>query len=203
MPEPDRSNAGLAGIALSLDDNTRTRLLTLTSPDEGTSATYSARITGIDGREVQTITQIVVSPQAADSAATVSIDGDAAESMPDKLIPLKAALDTPEPTIPIKVIAEDGIASATYSLVITRERSADASLASVIVGGDTIAVGRDGTYTMSLDENTSNTTVTVTTTHSQATVAITLERRDEFHSQRDRQTSDHCRYRCFPEPCAS
>ena len=172
--EADRSNANLASIALSLDDDMR-RLLTLTSPDEEGERTYSARIMGIAGREVQTITQIVVSPRAADLSAMVSIDGNMAESMPDKSVTLNAALDTPEPAIPIKVIAEDGTTSATYSLVITRVSSADASLASVIVGGDTITVGRDGIYRRSLDENTSNTTVTVTTTHSQATVAITLD----------------------------
>ena len=170
----DRSNANLASIALSLDNDMR-RLLTLTSPDEGTSATYTARITGIAGLEVQDIMRIVVSPRAEDGEATVSIDGGTPESMPDKLITLRADLDTPERTIAIKVIAENQTTSATYSLRIIRVSSADASLASVIVGGDTITVGRDGIYRRSLDENTSNTTVTVTTTHSQATVAITLD----------------------------
>ena len=169
----DRNNAGLASIALLLDDDTP--LLILTQPDEGTSFTYSARITGTADREVQTIEQITVSPQAADLAATMSIDGGVAEAMPDASVMLVAALDTPEAPIPIKVIAGDGTTSATYSLLITRVSSVDASLSSVVADGVTLMSGGDGTYATRLDEHTTSTTVTVRTTHSQATVAITLD----------------------------
>ena len=168
-----RNNADLASIMLLLDDDTP--LLTLTQPDEGTSFTYSARITGTAGREVQTIEQITVSPRAADLAATMSIDGGVAEAMPNASVMLVAALDTAEVPIPIKVIAEDGTTSATYSLLITRVSSADASLASVVADGVTLMPSGDGTYTTRLDEHTTSTTVTVRTTHSQATVAITLD----------------------------
>ena len=174
--EADSTNANLASIAISLNNNVRTPLFTLISPDEGTTATYSARIMGTAEREVQTIEQIIVSPRAEDGGATISIDDDEAASMPDAQVMLTAPLDKPEEQpIAIKVTAGDKTTSAVYSLQITRVSSADVGLATVVVGGTELDIDdRSTRYTASIGERTTNTIVSVRTRHSQATMEITL-----------------------------
>ena len=167
----------LASIAVSLNnrDDANIPLLTLTSPDNEGGRVYSARIVGTMVREVQTVEQIRVSPLAYSSSATISIDEGVETSTPSKVVMLRAALDTPESPISVKVIAGDGVTSTTYTLLMTRVGSSNNRLASVTVGGVDIAEDSNARYSASVDRDTTNTTVTLSTEHSQAKVEIIVD----------------------------
>ena len=173
----DNSNAELGSIGLSVPVNNplNNRVIILPSAMKGSedATSYTATIRDIAELEVQDILRVRVSPRAADSEATISVDGEPAESNPSLDFRLAAALDEVNTPIMIKVIAEDGMTSQTYSLVITRESSADTRLESLRVGSEALEIN-DALmeYRASIDEHTMNTTVTVTARHSQALVTI-------------------------------
>ena len=174
--DPLGTNVGLGMIEFEVDrnrDGTYTSLpVALTLPEQG-STIYSAIIRGITGLEVQNINRIRVSPRASDNASTVSINGGAAMSAPRLDLMLAAALDTAEEPISIKVIAEDGMTSATYSLLITRESSSDTGLSSLTVGGIALQLNDATTeYTATIAENVMTTDINARTRHSSATLVI-------------------------------
>ena len=184
--DPVRTNADLGTIGFEVDrdrDGTYESLpVEVTSPEEG-STTHLARIRGIAELEVQNIIRIRVLPRAFDGAATVSINNEAAMSAPSLDLMLTAALDTTEAPITIKVIAGDGVTSATYSLLITRESSSDTGLSSLTVGGTALQLNDATTeYTAAIAENVMTTDINARTRHSQATLVI--------REQGDTQTQD-------------
>ena len=167
----DESNAGLGSIGISVDGSS---ILLTAIPDNEDATMYTAAISDIGELEVQDIENVRVLPVAADSLATISIDDGSASPNPSLDFSLTAELDAEERAIPIKVIAADGMTSRTYSLVITRESSADTSLEELKVDNKTLEEIEDGefNYEVSIGEDTENTTVTVTARHSQALVTI-------------------------------
>ena len=168
----DSSSAGLASIGLwVLADGSSIPIPAAMQVVD--TAEYRAAIGDIGELEVQEIERIRVSPRAADSGATISVDGRSAMPNPSLNFSLSAALDMPERAIPIKVIAENGISSQTYTLVITRVSSSDTRLSLLEVGTEALAIGvGQENYKVNIGEHTTNTTVMVTAKHSRALVTI-------------------------------
>ena len=134
----DSSNTGLASIDLLVIAD---RSIPIPAAMQfGDTTEYRAAIGDIGELEVLEITQIRVSPLTADSRAMISINDESASSNPSLNFMLDAGLDTPEEAIPIKVIAEDGISSQTYTLVITRVSSSDKRLSSLAVGAEALTI---------------------------------------------------------------
>ena len=69
--------------------------------------------------------------------------------------------------------AQDGETTQGYTLTISRDPSRDASLADITVAGTSVVDNGDGTYTATLDEATTSSSVTVTAGNKFATVVIT------------------------------
>ena len=169
----DDSNAELGSIGLSIQGVKRVIILPPAMKVRDDATRYTATIRDIAGREVQEIFRVIVSPRAADSRATISVNGGPAISDASLEFTLAAALDVANIPITIKVIAKDGTTSQTYSLAITRESSADTRLESLGVGSEALTIDDEQErYEATIDEHTTNTTVTVTARHSQALVTI-------------------------------
>ena len=171
--EQRSNNAELGSIGISVPA-IGSSILLAAIPDNVDTTKYTAAISDIGEFEVQNIENVRVLPVAADLLATISVDGELAESNPSLDFPLTAELDTEERAIPIKVIAADGTTSQTYSLIITRMSSSDTSLEELKVDNKALEEIEDGefNYEAIIDEDTENTTVTVTARHSQALVTI-------------------------------
>ena len=139
-----------------------------------TLLTYTASVANIDD-------EITVTPTRSDANATIEyLDGDGVEltdADPDTN-GIQVDLDTGENVIQVKVTAEDTTTTKTYRVTVTRAgptTSDDATLSALALSGVTLAptfVSSTETYTATVGNSVTETTVTATPTHSGATVAF-------------------------------
>ena len=144
--------------------------LTLRGIDFGT---FDPAITGYAAEVVNDVAQTTVSPTANDDGATyvIKLDG---VSDADGVIPLTVGSNV----ITIEVTAEDGNATQTYTVTVTRAEplSTDATLSGLAMSGVDFGTFDSATtgYTASVANDVEETTVTPTTNDDGATYAVKL-----------------------------
>jgi hypothetical protein len=151
------TNANLTGLALS----------------SGTlSPSFAAGTTSYTASVANNVSTVTVTPTTADSTATVAVNG-VTVSSGSASSPI--ALNVGTNAITTLVTAQDGATSQSYTVVVTRPPSSNASLAglSVSVGSLTPAFSSVTTnYTVNLSSSTTLITVTPTVVDTTATVKV-------------------------------
>jgi len=151
------TNAGLANITLSSG--------TLTPVFATATASYTASVGNA-------ATSITVTPATNDGSATVQINGvPVANGSESPAIPLTVGANT----ITLVVTAQDGKTTKTYTVVVTRAPSSNASLANLTISSGTLTpvfAGTTASYTASVSNVTTSVTITPTTGDSTATVTV-------------------------------
>ncbi|MGR3913262.1 MAG: cadherin-like beta sandwich domain-containing protein, partial [Gammaproteobacteria bacterium] len=158
------ANADLSGLTLSAGG------ATLSPPFAADRIAYTASVeSGIAG--------ITVTPVLADSNATVTVDGGAA----DTEIPL--VVNTPK-AIVVVVTAEDAATTKTYTVTVTRLQSADATLAGLEVSAGALAFASTTTsYAVAAPNSAAEIAITATPNHTGA--AFTLQIGEAAYSSTD------------------
>jgi len=151
------SNANLSNIQLSSGS--------LSPVFASGTAVYTASV-------INTVSSIQITPTTGDPDATVTINGTAVpEGTPSGSLPLTIGPNY----FTIKVIASNGTTVKTYSLTITRPKSADATLAGLTVSTGALspafAAGATA-YTAPAGYTTTTATVTPVTNNSGAAVTV-------------------------------
>ena len=135
-------------------------------------ATATAAYTGAYPTNTTPLTTVTAPPLDPDAAVAIT-PADADTSTEGHQVDLAIGSNT----ITVKVTAEDGAATQTYTATVTRTASTDASLRSLSLSGVTLNPEFTSTrtsYTASVAKSVSTTTVTSETTHSKATAVIKL-----------------------------
>jgi len=115
---------------------------------------------------------ITVTPTSSDSTATIKINGN---SILSGLTSADIPLNLGENTITVRVTAEDSTTVKTYNIVITRQVSNNADMASLSMSSGTLSPAfASGTisYTASVDNETASITITPSVAESNATVKV-------------------------------
>jgi gliding motility-associated-like protein len=136
------------------------------------SPAFTADTTSYTGSVTNVISSMTVTPTAADPNATITVDGVAvASGTASQSIPLNVGPNT----ITIVVTAADGVTTQTYTLVVTRAGSSNATLISLLRSNGAIspAFNADSTnYTSSVAGSISSMTVTPTASDPNATITV-------------------------------
>jgi hypothetical protein len=137
--------------------------------DPAFTADSDANADGYTASVAKEVTSTTVTAKATHPYATVAIT-------PGKTVSLTADDDEPN-TITVKVTAEDGTSTETYTVKVTRaEKSEISSLSGISLSGVTLIetfFPATLTYTASVENSVSSTTVTVSKTNAQSTFVIT------------------------------
>ena len=181
------SNVITVEVTAEDDDTTRTYTVAVTRAEPpSTDATLSAlTLSGIDfgtfdsstttysAQVANTVSQTTVTPTVNDSGATYVINlGGVTDA--DGVVLLSVGSNV----ITVEVTAEDGETTQTYTLTVTRAAppSTDATLSALTLSGIDFGTFASGTssYTASVANSVTETTVTPTVNHSGATYVINL-----------------------------
>ncbi len=151
------SNANLIGLSISAG--------TLTPAFTATTTSYTASV-------ANAVTLLTVTPKSADVLATITVNGTAVSSgTASGSIPLNVGPNV----ITTIVTAQNGIATKTYTITVTRAASTNADLSNLSVSSGTIspafASGTTG-YTASVINTVTSLTVTPTTSDATATITV-------------------------------
>ncbi len=118
------------------------------------------------------VASITVTPTVADATATVKVNGTTVASG-SRSGALSLAVGSN--TITTIVTAQDGSTTATYTVVVTRPPSSDATLLSLSLSSGTLApVFASGTMSYSASVSNGTTSITVTPTTNDATATVTV-----------------------------
>ena len=154
---PPATNALLQSLELSS--------ITLGSTFDGRTQTYTATAaTGV------TETTVTATPLDPDATVVIKLNG---VTDADGTVGLAVG----DNVITVEVTAEDGTTMQTYTATVTRAASADATLRSLSLSGVTLApsfIPGTISYTGSVANSVSSTSVTATTTHPGATAVVKL-----------------------------
>ena len=134
--------------------------------------TFGAGTTSYTAQVANSVSETTVSPTVNHSEASYVIKlGGVADS--DGLIPLSVGSNI----ITIEVTAEDDSTTQTYTLTITRAASTDATLKSLTLSGIDFGTFASGTttYTAEVANSVSQTTVTPSVNHAEASYVIKLD----------------------------
>ncbi|GKS09301.1 hypothetical protein YDYSY3_03010 [Paenibacillus chitinolyticus] len=154
---PPSSNALLSGLTISPG--------TLSPVFAGTQTSYTADVT-------HDVTEVTVTPAAADSTASVSVNGQPLSASGSEIVPLLTGANT----ITVQVTAQDGTKNS-YVIIVTRavppSGNADLSGLAVSAGTLTPAFAPGVTaYAASVNHSVSEVTVTPTAADSNASVTV-------------------------------
>ncbi len=157
-----KTNAALAGLTLSAGP-------IAPAFDPGTTG-YSASLGNIS-------TNVTVTPASADSTATiqVSINGGAFSAVASGSACSPLTLNVGANTISIKVTAQDGVTTQTYTLTVNRAPSSNAVLAGLALSTGPISPAFNPSvtsYTAGASNTANSATVTPTTADNTATVQV-------------------------------
>ena len=156
------SNAGLSGLAVSSSAAGSVDL----SPEFGPGKfVYTAMV-------VNSVTAVMVTPTVANSA-TVTVNGGTATSGGRSV-----NLDVGSNVITIVVTAQDGLATQTYTVRVTRAGSSDATLSDLHINPFDLSTEFDPVdlaYTASVLNSVDSVTVTPTVSEGEATVTVTVD----------------------------
>ena len=137
------------------------------------SPTFAAGTTAYTASVGNSVTETTVTATAADTNASVVITPTDADANTDGH---QVALPVGDTAISVKVTAEDGTTTQTYTVTVTRAKSTDATLSALSLSEVTLspAFAADTTaYTASVGNSVTQTTVTATKAHTGASVAVT------------------------------
>ncbi|MFC4098083.1 cadherin-like beta sandwich domain-containing protein, partial [Paenibacillus xanthanilyticus] len=119
------------------------------------------------------VASVTVTPTVAHSGAKVTVNGASVTSgSSSEAISLSVGATT---TITVDVTAEDGIATKTYTLKVTREKSKDATLSNLTTSAGTWSEAFSsgtGDYEVTVENAVASLSVTPTVTHSNARVTV-------------------------------
>jgi gliding motility-associated-like protein len=151
------SNAALSSLAISSG--------TLNPVFNSATLSYSASVPN-------TISSITVTPKSSDPTATVTVNGQTvAYGVPSSGQPLNAGNNL----INITVTAQDGITTQSYSLIVSRAPSSNATIASFALydgsSGTQFSTGT-GSYTVNAPYSINSITLTPSTVDTTATVTV-------------------------------
>ena len=154
------SNAGLSGLTISSGVSSPVVL----SPGFGPGKfAYTAMV-------VNSVESVMVTPTVANSA-TVTVDGTDVDSGNPETV----ALDVGSNVIRVVVTAQDGLATQTYTVRVTRAGSSDATLSDLHINPvdlSTVFDPVDLAYTARVDNSVESVTVTPTANHGGATITV-------------------------------
>ncbi len=156
------SNASLSTIALAPYSTL------VNAGTVGNTTTYTTSVTNA-------VASVTVTPTAGDPNATIKVNGvTVASGASSGSIALAEGTTT---TINTVVLAQDGTTTKTYSIVVTRAPSSNASLTTIVLNPastltNTGTVGSTTTYTTSVVNATASVTVTPTAGDANATIKV-------------------------------
>ncbi len=137
------------------------------------SPTFASGTTSYTASVGYNISSLTVTPTVADSAASVTVNGVAVSSGNASQ---SIALNVGDNTITTIVTAQDGTTTKTYTTTVTRAAATNnANLANLLISAGTLSPAFDATvtsYTASVNDATSNISVTPTTDDPNAVVRI-------------------------------
>ena len=137
------------------------------------SPTFASGTTSYTASVGYNISSLTVTPTVADSAASVTVNGVAVSSGNASQ---SIALNVGNNTITTIVTAQDGTTTKTYTTTVTRAAATNnANLANLLISAGTLSPAFDATvtsYTASVNDATSNISVTPTTDDPNAVVRI-------------------------------
>jgi len=117
-------------------------------------------------------TSITVTPTANDPTSTITVNGTAVASG-NASGPI--ALNVGTNTITVVVTAQDGTTTGTYTVVVTRSASSDATLSNLVISSGTLTPGfAGGTTSYTASVGNAVTSITVTPTVNDATSTVTV-----------------------------
>ncbi|MFE6796528.1 cadherin-like beta sandwich domain-containing protein [Paenibacillus chitinolyticus] len=154
---PPSSNALLSGLTISPG--------TLSPVFAGTQTSYTADV-------AHDITEITVTPAAADSTATISVNGHVLSAGGSEIVPLLTGANT----ITVQVTAQDGTKNS-YVIIVTRAvpPSGNADLSGLAVSAGTLTPAfAPGVTTYAASVNHSVSEVTVTPSPADPTATVTV-----------------------------
>jgi len=149
------ANADLSGLALSGDAVLSTQFA------PGTFS-YTATVESDIG-------SVRITPMLAEPNAMLAING---VTQPSAEIPL--VLDVPKEIV-VVVTAQDGAATKTYAVTVTRMRSNDATLSGLAVSGGQLALAAATTrYAVAVPNATTSVSITATSAHERASFTLQI-----------------------------
>ena len=139
--------------------------------------TFAAATTEYTATVASTVERITVTPTTTDTNATVSYldgsDDELTDADTSSANTFEVDLDTGENVIKVVVLAEDTVATESYTLTVTRQ-SADATLSALTLSRGTLDPAFDAAtegYAATVPSTVARVTVTPTTNHEGASVA--------------------------------
>ena len=171
----DRSDSGNKVLAyrMPVSASTDATLESLTLSWATLAPVFAAGTTAYTASVAHDVTQSTVSATASDGNASVVITPGDSDGMATGH---QVNLVVGETTVNVVVTAEDGEATQTYTVSVTRAGSGDASLSALSLSGVTLApVFAAGTtvYTASVAHDVTRATVSATTSYAGASVVVT------------------------------
>ena len=164
MPVSASSDATLSALSLSG--------VTLTPAFASGTTTYTASVG-------HAVAETTVTAMTSDANASVEVTPEDAD---DGTSGDQVALAVGRTTISVEVTAQDGETTQTYTVMVTRAGSADATLSALSLSGVTLTPAfASGTtaYTASVEHAVTETTVTASASDSNASVEVTPEDADD------------------------
>jgi len=143
-------------------------------PNNGTlSPAFAAATTSYTASVANAISAITLTPTATDVNAAITVNGIITTSgAASALVPLAEGVQT---VITAVVTSQDGTATKTYTLAVTRAPSSDATLSSIKLSNGTLSPAfatATTSYTASVPNSVSTITITPTTTDANATIKV-------------------------------
>ncbi|WP_162254162.1 cadherin-like beta sandwich domain-containing protein [Ensifer sp. Root142] len=161
-----------ATVSCVAPPSTDATLASLSLTGTSLSPTFAPGTTSYTASVPNTTASLTVTPTVNDAGATITVNGVAVVSgTASGLIPLSVGSNT----LTTVVTAEDGTASKTYTVNVTRAASSNADLDSMILSDGTLSpsfAAATTSYTASVPNATTSLTVTSMIGHSAATLTI-------------------------------
>jgi sugar lactone lactonase YvrE len=145
-------------------------LASLTTSDGALTPVFSADSTSYAISVSNSTTSIAITPVTSDPAATVKVNGTTVTSgSASASLPLNVGPNT----LTTVVTAADGVTTLTYTIIVTRAPSANASLAGLSISAGTLSPAfATGATAYTAQVNNSTTSITITPTTSDATASV-------------------------------
>ncbi len=150
--------------------STVTTLSNLTISSGTLTPAFASGTTGYSAAVANTITSVTVTPTTVDFNATVAVNGTpVASGGPSPALPLLVGPNA----INVVVTAQDGVTAETYTIIVTRAPSSDATLSNLTISAGTLTPAfASATLAYSATVNGSVATITVTPTTNNGTATV-------------------------------
>ncbi|WP_411345859.1 cadherin-like beta sandwich domain-containing protein [Paenibacillus sp. WLX1005] len=140
--------------------------------NQGTLApTFASNTVNYSVNVVNSVSSINITPTVNQANATVTVNGSSTTSGSAQSVPLAVGSNS----VPIIVTAQDGSTTKTYTIIVTRAASANATLSALSISAGTLAPTFSSTttnYSSNVTNSTTSTTITPTSSDSNATITV-------------------------------